>query len=396
MREEIKIPILSDTMETGRLHQWLKQPGDAVKKGEAIAEVESDKAMMEIEAFHDGYLLGPLAAVEQDYPLGAIIGYLSDRKEETQQKFPKENIPGHSNEPADKKVAIASPAMANNQIKTEDAAPYQNTPPVPRTAQKDGPAQTPLSSPYARGLAQELGLSLQQISPGHDGVIRASQVLAGALSDPQPRLEAGPPFHYKLLTPMHRAVANNMSTTVHTPTFRITAEVDLSSLQKQAKNTTFSTTLLLARGCAQTITQYPTINSAYTQWGLAMRKQVDVGIAVDIPGGLITPVLRNVAKRSLDELATDWQTLKNKALQGRLQPRDYEGATFYLSNLGMFPAITHFDAVVPLGAAAILAIGAARNGVTEITMSCDHRVIFGAEAARFLTTLKAILETTIS
>lgn len=396
MREEIKIPILSDTMETGRLHQWLKQPGDAVKKGEAIAEVESDKAMMEIEAFHDGYLLGPLATVEQDYPLGAIIGYLSDQKEETQQPPTKENIPDHSNETVDEKVAIASPAMQNNQIKTEDAVPYQSTPPVSRTAQKDEHTQTPLSSPYARGLAQELGLSLQHIAPDHDGVIRASQVLAGALSGPQPRLEIGPPFHYKLLTPMHRAVANNMSATVRTPTFRITAEVDLSHLQKQAKNTTCSITLLLARGCAQAITQYPTINSTYTQWGLAMRKQVDVGIAVDIPGGLITPVLRNVSERSLDELASDWQTLKHKALQGRLQPRDYEGATFYLSNLGMFPAITHFDAVVPLGAAAILAIGAARNGVTEITMSCDHRVIFGAEAARFLTTLKAILETTIS
>ncbi len=395
MREEIKIPVLSDTMETGRLHQWLKQPGDAVKKGEPIAEVESDKAMMEIEAFHDGYLVGPLAAVEKDYPLGAIIGYLSDQKEETQQEPLKEKSPGHGNEQMDKKVEIASHAIQNNQIKTEDAALYQSTPPEPHSTQKNEHTQTPLSSPYARGLAQELGLSLQHIAPGRDGVIRASQVLTNALSDPQPRLEIGPPFHYRLLTPMHRAIANNMSATVHTPTFRITAEVDLGSLQKQAKNTTFSTTLLLARGCAQAITQYPNINSAYTQWGLAMRKQVDIGIAVDIPGGLITPTLRNVSERSLDELASDWQTLKHKALQGSLQPKDYEGATFYLSNLGMFPAITHFDAVVPLGAAAILTIGAARNMMTEITLSCDHRVIFGAEAARFLTTLKAILEATI-
>jgi len=139
------------------------------------------------------------------------------------------------------------------------------------------------------------------------------------------------------------------------------------------------------------VEKHPDLNAAYTPLGLAVRKQVDVGIAVDRPGGLLTPVIRDAASRPMHELATDWQQLKQKVTSARLQPRDYQGATIYLSNLGMFEGISRFNAIVPTGACAILAVAASQDGVAELTLSVDHRVVYGAEAARFLQTLKTFL-----
>jgi len=123
-----------------------------------------------------------------------------------------------------------------------------------------------------------------------------------------------------------------------------------------------------------------------------MRERVDVGIAVDVPEGLVTPVLRDVSGRSLEELAGEWKELREKVASRRLEQRDYTGATFYLSNLGTFSRVARFDAIVPLGSAAILALGAEQEGFAEFTLSCDHRVVYGADAARFLETLAGYLE----
>lgn len=158
------------------------------------------------------------------------------------------------------------------------------------------------------------------------------------------------------------------------------------------KQHNLSLTLLLARACALTIKANPQFNAVFTPEGLAHRDRVDVGIAVDVPGGLLTPVLRDVVERPLDELAEDWRILKDKIKRQRLEQEDYTGATFYLSNLGVFPVVYGFDALVPLGAAAILAIGAEHEGQCLLTLSCDHRVVSGADSARFLTTLDEVLQ----
>ena len=381
MRKPIKMPTLSDTMETGRLHQWLKQPGDRVKKGEVIAEVESDKAVMEVEAFSEGYLAEPLAAPESDIPVGTVIGYLTDRIEETVDSQAAAEAPPSSATPKQEVDETPTPAVAE--------PPSSDEPPA-KVSHPSAGERTPVS-PYARGLARDLGLSLTTVPPGPDGVVHAAQVLAAALAGPQPQLEAGPPYRYKLFTPMHRAVAENMSATLATPTFRVSSQLDLGAFQAHAHERKLSLSLLLARACALAVGAHPHFNAVYTPRGLAVRERVDVGIAVDIPGGLVTPVLRDAGVRPLDELAEEWRALKEKVKRGRLQPEDYEGATFYFSNLGIFPGVTRFEAIVPLGAAAILAVGAAHAGLTDFTLSCDHRVVFGADGAHFLASLGELL-----
>ncbi len=396
MQEPIRMPALSDTMQTGRLHRWLKQPGEQISKGEVIAEIESDKAVMELEAFRDGYLAGPLAPPESDIPVGQVIGYLTDSPvEKADAAAPADALPA-TPEPAVEASAAPSPpdTSPSSPAPAPPAAPDE--PPDDKASaasMASGAAgQSPPVSPYARSLAKELGISLQQLRPGADGIVHASQVIAAVLAGPSPKLEAGPPFRIRLLTPMHRAVAQNMNATLSTPVFRVSAKLDLGPLKAEAGRDGGSLSLLLARACALSVREHPGFNAAFTPQGLAIRDRVDVGIAVDVPGGLVTPVLRDAAGRPLDELAEDWRILKEKTKRGRLQPQDYEGATFYLSNLGMFPVVTRFEAIVPLGAAAILAVGAAdADGQTDATLSCDHRVVFGADAARFLTTLVSML-----
>ncbi len=396
-RAPIKMPVLSDTMKTGHLLGWKKQPGEAVKKGDVLAEIESDKAIMDLEAFSDGYLAGPLAEADSDIPVGQVIGYLTDSPE---SEAPKPEQPPEPTAATDReKPASAEPSTApadqGNDAVTASAqidTPSQpNMTPNEPTAQSS-PARRMPASPYARGLARELGVDLAQLSPGPRGFIDSQQVLAAALQGPLPDLEAGPPFRYKLLTRMHRSVADNMSNTVHTPTFRVTAEMPVTEITVLAHDQKYSLTLLLARAAALTVTDEPRFNMAYTPMGLAVRDRVDVGIAVDMPGGLVTPVLRDAAGRDLPALNEDWRKLRDKARQQRLTPTEYQGATFYLSNLGMFPSVRSFDAIVPLGAAAILAVASARNGKALMTLTCDHRVVYGADAARFFEGLEKRLQ----
>jgi pyruvate dehydrogenase E2 component (dihydrolipoamide acetyltransferase) len=394
-------------METGHLIKWLKQPGDAVKKGEALAELETDKAVMEIEAFADGYLAGPLSAADSDLPIGTVIGYLVDVPA-TAETVPA-TIESPDTEASDKKAP--DKIELQNQIPSAEIADTtrENTTEVtqsPAVAIPEQHLNSPVDnnkvgsnipvSPYARGLAREMGLNLAQIDAGPDGVIRASQVIATALAGPREKLEDGPEYKLQPLTPMQRAIANNMTAAAITPTFRISAKLSLEPLGALAQREKYSLTLLLARACALTVAAHPRFNAIYTPRGLAQRQQVDVGIAVDVPRGLLTPVLRDAAQRPFQALAKDWLTLKNKAMgkthSHRLTPEDYRGATFYLSNLGMYKQVSHFDAVVPLGAAAILSLSAEQqDGKAEFTLSCDHRVIYGAYAARFIETLAHFL-----
>jgi len=399
MREPILMPSLSDTMETGHLIDWLKQPGDAVKKGEAIAEVETDKAVMDVEAFYDGYLAGPLAAADTDIPVGAVIGYIVDspaaeKATEKQKKQGKKKTD---------KAPVIKVADVDADIKTPSPTAQTSTQSPPQTAKAPAkPMATVMTSskhvpasPYARGLARELGIDLARLTAGPDGSIRAVQVVSAALGRAEPNLDDGPDYELQALSPMQKAIANNMMAAASTPTFRVSARLSLAPLVALAHEQSYSLTLLLARACALAVEAHPRFNAVFTPQGLAQRQRVDVGIAVDVPNGLVTPVLRDVARRPVEELAADWNTLKARAMgkqhNQRLTPQDYRGATFYLSNLGMFKNVAHFDAVVPLGAAAILAVAAIQDGLVDFTLSCDHRVVYGADAARFMETLALLL-----
>lgn len=344
MSQPIPMPALSDTMSDGRLLRWLKKIGDPIKKGESVANVETDKAVMDVEAFHDGYLAGPLAAEGSEMHVGTTIGYIADN-------------------PAPAPPAAAPTAPAAERVR---------------------------ASPYARRLAQQRGVDVSQVLAEPRGM----QAEPNPAATPRPVLSdlgAGPPYRLERLSGMRQAVAHNMISSLSTPTFRLTACLALAPLIAVSKELRLSLTLLLARACALTIKAHPLFNAIYTPDGLALRDRVDVAIAVDTPDGLIAPVIRDVAERPLAELAADWSNLRDKALNRRLMAGHYQGATFYLSNLGMFSVVHSFDAVLPLGAAAILCVAAADGGRTSFTLGCDHRVLAGADAARFLQSFADLL-----
>ena len=381
MKTPIPLPVLSDTMKTGRLTGWLKQPGDAVKAGEALATMESDKAVMDVEAFSDGFLAGPLAPPGTEIPVGSTIGYLCSSREEC----------GETNSsPAEAPRPPASPAPP-----TPPSPPRPVAPPPARPEAPPGHAASGLpATPYARGLASDLQIPLGTLSPAQDGLIHARQVIEAALGRQDPDLSHAPPSRLRPPTAMESAVARNMVETRGTPVFHLTARFSLAPLVQAAKARDLSLTLALARACALAVSRVPRVNSLWTRQGILERERIDVGVAVDTGEGLVTPILRDAGGRPLSELREDWRILKQKAKLGRLAPEDYSGGTFYLSNLGTFPEVLSFDAILPSTAGAILAVAAPdETGSVHMTLACDHRTLYGAHAARFMGALASLLPT---
>lgn len=357
MSHAITMPALSDTMSNGRLVKWTKKPGDAIKKGEVIAEVETDKAVMDVEAFEDGYLSGPLAAEGTEAQVGDVIGYIADDRNKIEsvaaaaveaKRPPKADVQAKAAVEAPPVSAVLAASMGSTR---PSGAPRAHHAPAPRVASEAAAPVTPASA--------------------------APSAIA-----------AGPPYRIERASSLREAVARNMIASAAAPTFRVTAQLPLEPLARAAKEKQQSLALLLARACALTILAHPLFNAVYTPDGLARRERVDIGIAVDNGDGLITPVLRDAAGRSLAELANDWSGLREKVKSRRLAPADYSGATFYLSDLGVFSVVDAFDSIVPIGASAILSVAASRPQGASFTLACDHRVVFGADAARFLETLR--------
>jgi pyruvate dehydrogenase E2 component (dihydrolipoamide acetyltransferase) len=377
MSRPIAMPALSDTMTTGRLVKWTKRIGDPIKKGDSIADVETDKAVMDIEAFHDGYLAGPLAAEGSELSVGATIGYIADSPDAT------------ATSSAGTAPSPAVPPTQGVAIPAHLAGLPPPGPTVPSAARPVAAARV-RASPYARRLAQQMGVDVKQMIAQPDGV-HAEAILNAARPTTRPAPIAGPPYRLERASSVRETLARNMTASLATPTFHLTARLTLAPLLAVSKDTGMSLTLLLARACALTVKAHGLFNAMYTPEGFAIRERVDVAIAVDTLQGLVAPVIRDAAGRPLAELAVDWLRMHEKALGGRLNPQDYQGATFYLSNLGMYSVVHSFDAVLPLGAAAILCVAAADGERTSFTLGCDHRVVAGADAARFLKTFAEYL-----
>ncbi len=379
MNQPITMPALSDTMSNGRLVKWVKRIGDPVKKGESVADIETDKAVMELEAFHDGYLAGPLAAEGSDMPVGTTIGYIADSLDATARPAPE---------------AKAVPPAPTPPRGPSQPQPRGSAAPAGAAASPSSPLATPVrervrASPYARRLAQQRGIDVKQLISERGVAEAASKTAAQPPTRPDSPGESAVRTERALR--VREALARNITASSATPTFRATARLPLAPLQAASKTMSVSLTLLLARACALTIGTHRWFNALYTSEGFVFREPVDIAIAIDTPDGLVAPVIRDVARRPLAELADDWHELHEKTVSRRLRLQDYQGATFYLSNLGMFSVVHSFDAVLPLGAAAILCVAAADGERTSFTLCCDHRVLAGADAARFLQTFAAFL-----
>ena len=428
------MPALSSTMTEGKIVEWLKKPGDRVERGESVLVVESDKADMDVETFNAGFLAAVLMPSGGTAPVGETIGLVVDTEAEiaaAQAKAPAAPVvaaPAAATPPAVAPVAPVAPAVA---------PPAPAPLPAPVAAVGDGRI---VASPRARKLASQLGVNLASVrGSGPNGRIQAEDVeRAGGQPVSLPRVAEGTaavsssaaasavgpasaaasapagmafgrPGDTVPFNTLQQAVNRSMVASLEVPSFRVgyTITTDaLDAFYKQVKSKGVTMTALLVKAVAVTLARHPQVNAAVTAAGMAYPAAVNVAVAVAMEdGGLITPVLAAADRTDLYSLARNWADLVSRARSKQLKPEEYSTGTFTLSNLGMF-GVDRFDAILPPGTGAILAVAASRPTVVagkdgsiavkrqmQVNLTADHRVIYGADAAAFLKDLAELIET---
>lgn len=425
MPEEIVMPRLSDTMQVGTIARWVKHEGDAVKTGDVLIEVETDKATLELTSYHDGTLAQIVIGDGGTAPVGTIVGILARVGES---------------------VASVRIATAPTQAPTATVAqaPTQATPAAPVQAQAvaapvtagpaahDVPAEAVKASPLARVLAEQSGVDLRTLAghgSGPGGRIVRADVEAAAHAHaqvpppvvPVASSPSGDAFTDEPLNRMRQAIARGMGIAKPgIPHIYLTVEAemdealalrqqinDLSSADPRAK---LSVNDLVIKASALALRTWPAVNAWFLDEAPARIRtwhQVNIGVAVSVDGGLIVPVIRDVPGKSLGQIARETKDVYDRVRSGKPAANDLQGATFTVSNLGAY-GTEEFAAVIASPQAAILAVGAAlpravvHDGqivvrtTMRITLSADHRVVDGAYAAQFLKELKRLLEHPIS
>jgi len=417
---------LSPTMEEGRVVKWHKRDGDPVKAGETLAEVETDKAVMDLVARADGVLRQVAAAEGQTVAVGSVVAVIAAPGEAV-GAAPAAAAPVASSGSGKRETLKDSLTVAGNVATVTTPAPVAVVP-LPATAPAD--ATLVKASPLARRMAKEAGVDLKLVAgsgPGgrvvkkdlertpSQGTPVASPPGAAVPSTvarvPFPE-RSGAPYDDIPLTQIRKTIAKRLATSLGPiPHFFLTTEVDMEraseardALNKQLGDQgKVSFNDIIIKATAHALTKHPACNAWFQDDHIRYWHEVHIGMAVAVEDGLITPVIRNADLKSLADIGREAKELADRARNRRLQPSEYTGATFSVSNLGMFD-IDQFTAVINPPEAGIIAVGSmvqkavvvdgqvtARRRM-RITMSCDHRVIDGATGAAFLKTLKQMLE----
>ena len=417
MATEVIMPRMSDTMEEGKILKWLKKVGDRIEVGDIIAEVETDKADMEMEALDDGFLTEIRAQEGESVPVGAVIALLGEEAEVGVASAPPARTVSSavSTPPAEKRTDTkASPSPAKKVRKIREAAPKK------RPARKKD--ERILASPIVRKIAAERGIELAKVRGSGPGGRIIKQDLESAeavpvaaeLKIPSAPPPAAPPPTGRVepFSRMRATIAKRMADSMReAPHFYVTTEIDMSEavrLRTSLKlsdrvNADVTYTHLLVKAVAIALGRHPRVNASFTGDGRELKDEINIGIAVALDDGLIVPVLHDCQALSLLDIAAQANALVERARTGRPTTQDLSGGTFTISNLGMYP-VEHFTAVINPPQAAILATSAikerpaVRDGQVVIsrtmmaTLSCDHRVLDGATGAQFLQELKSLLE----
>jgi pyruvate dehydrogenase E2 component (dihydrolipoamide acetyltransferase) len=436
MATKVFMEALSPTMEEGRLVKWLKNEGDAVKSGEALAEVETDKAIMELVARGDGILRKRLINEGDTAPVGTLAGVIATADENIDALVAGAAPAGA---PAAAAPAAPQPAAASSvptrpeESQGEASTPPQQrvaaAPPVPPAAPA-APAPAPAaqgdvrSSPLARRLASDRGLDLHSVQgSGPNGrIIKRDIEAAAAAGAGAPRAAAsaapsGPAipregdFHDEPLSQIRKTIAKRLGESIGPiPTFYLTAEFDLSRVMEMRKAMAelgdqfkVSVNDVLLKATAVALSQHPEVNAHWLGDKIRYHNRVHLGMAVATDDGLIVPVIWDADRKRMSEISREAKELAKRARERKLRPEEFTGSTFSVSNLGMF-GIDQFTAIINPPEAGILAIGTSeeklvvvngepvvRNRV-RVTMSCDHRIIDGAVGAKFLQTLRRLIE----
>jgi pyruvate dehydrogenase E2 component (dihydrolipoamide acetyltransferase) len=446
MATQVIMPKLSPTMEEGQLSRWLKKEGDKVSMGEPLAEIDTDKATMEMQALANGVLRKILIQEGESAPLGQLIAIIGEPDEDisalaaqTSATAKPTTPPTPASESVSTPEAAAAPASDAPASSTSSPKPTSSGAAVSGNGSKDA-QQSPSStsgrlivSPLAARMAAESGIDLRSISgsgPGGRIIKRDVEGLiagAGAKSATQPAqthlraVESLPvpksataepsAFRDQPATEMRRTIAKRLVTSLGpVPHFFLTTEIEMDRAAEMRKDINeldpelkISVNDIIIKVAAAALMQNPQVNASFQDKIVRYYEHADVGVAVAIDEGLITPIVRAADQKSLSEIASEVRDLAERARHRKLKPEEYLGATFSVSNLGMF-GVDEFTAIINPPEAAILAVGAmtakpvVRNNeivirqMMRVTMSCDHRVVDGATGAKFLQTFKKILE----
>ncbi len=420
MASRVLMPKGSDTMTEGKVLKWLKNEGEKVASGDALVEIETDKVDMEVESMGSGVLRKVLVQPGQTVPVGEPLAVIAGADEDISSL-----ISANGGAPAAKPAAEAAPAE-------KKLAPVAVPSPRPQAApavQHATPGPLPaaggriLASPLARRLAREAGIDLASIQGTGPGGRIIRRDVEGAASAPGPvrvprvmPSPQGPEFRDEPLSSMRKIIAQRLAQSLGpVPHFYLTIEADMKkakelreSANKINPDLRLSYNDIIVKACATALTQHPEVNASYIGDSIRYHNRIHVGIAVAIEGGgLITPVVRNCDRKTLQEVSTESRDLVARGRTRKLKPEEYTGGTFSVSNLGMM-GIEEFSAVINPPEGAILAVGAVtekpvvENGKVTVgyrcrmTLSCDHRVVDGATGAAFLQTFREILENPVS
>lgn len=409
MAEIVYMPKLSDTMTEGVVAEWYKKVGDSVESGDLLADIETDKATMEFESFQDGTLLYIGVEKGQAVPVDSIIAILGKEGEDVEallkQEKSKEN---KKEEPIEKEVS------APVSQKTETAPEAEK--PTPAPILNSGNSRV-VASPLAKKLAREKGIDLSQVfGSGENGriikkdveeFIPSAQTITTAITKTIGGTEG---YTEEIVSQMRKVIANRLvESKFSAPHFYLTMEVDMDNAIAARKAINESGEMkvsfndFVVKASAMALRKNPKVNSSWLGDRIRYNEHINIGVAVAVDEGLLVPVVRHTDLKSLSEIGLEVKELAIKAKTKKLQPSEWEGNTFTISNLGMF-GIEEFTAIINPPDACILAVGGIKQtpvvkdgavvpgNVMKLTLSCDHRVVDGVVGSAFLQTLKAMLE----
>jgi pyruvate dehydrogenase E2 component (dihydrolipoamide acetyltransferase) len=407
MATEVKLPRLGQGMESGTIVKWLKSEGEAVEKGDALYELDTDKVTQEVEAEASGVLL-KIAITEGEVEVGRTIGFIGDAGEEVAEAAEADSAKPAA-APVEQTHTDVEHATTNGSKGGEVEAPAPAEVP-----QESGAGGRVKASPLARRIARERGVELSQVrGTGPDGRIVAEDVERAeaqpATSAPAAVAPAGE-VESRPLSNVRKTIARRLTEAWTVPAFQLTVDADMTRAnalitryRELNPDVRVTVTDLLTKLCAQALMRHRDMNVQYTEDALLAFPSANVGIAVAAPQGLVVPVVQAADRLTLAQIASVRGDLVSRARDGKLRSEDLQGGTFTISNLGMYE-VDQFIAVLNPPQASILAVGATRDMVVPrdgdlevlpmmtLTLTCDHRAVDGATGADFLRTIKAYLE----
>lgn len=417
----VTMPKMSDTMQEGTIAAWLKKVGDEVKSGEIIAEVETDKATMELESYEDGQLLYIGVEEGDSVPVDGVIAIIGDKGADYKtllKAHEQESSQGDDDGQEEQSEEKKSESSDKKEEKPADQTKSNGSLTSPSPVASSG--ERVKASPLAKKIAEEKGIDIRQVSGSGDGgriikrdvesfVPTAAPDAAASASTVMPSI-GQESYKEEKVSQMRKVIAKRLAESKFgAPHFYLTMEINMDKAIEARKSMNeiapvkISFNDMVIKAAAAALRQHPKVNSSWLGDKIRYNDHIHIGMAVAVEEGLLVPVIRFADSKSLSQISNEAKTLGGKAKNKELQPKDWEGNTFTISNLGMF-GIEDFTAIINPPDACILAVGGIKEtvivkdgemkigNIMKVTLSCDHRVVDGAVGSAFLLTLKGLLE----